>query len=75
MATPVIMTVDDEPQVLNAIERDLRQHFRNEYRIIKANSGAEALDALRKLKERATPVALLLSDQRMPQMGGTEFLD
>ena len=75
MATPVIITVDDEPQVLNAIERDLRRHFRNEYRIIKANSGAEALDALRKLKERATPVALLLSDQRMPQMGGTEFLD
>ena len=75
MATPVIITVDDEPQVLNAIERDLRQHFRNEYRIIKANSGAEALDALRKLKERATPVALLLSDQRMPHMGGTQFLD
>jgi thioredoxin reductase (NADPH) len=75
MATPVIMTVDDEPQVLNAIERDLRQHFRNEYRIIKANSGAEALDALQRLKERATPVALLLSDQRMPGMGGTEFLD
>lgn len=75
MATPVIITVDDEPQVLNAIERDLRQHFRNEYRILKANSGAEALDALTKLKERGTPVALLLSDQRMPQMGGTEFLD
>jgi thioredoxin reductase (NADPH) len=75
MATPVILTVDDEPQVLNAIERDLRQHFRGEYRIVKAGSGTDALDALRKLKERATPVALLLSDQRMPGMSGTEFLD
>ncbi len=75
MTTPVILTVDDEPQVLNAIERDLRQHFRGAYRIVKAGSGADALDALHKLKERATPVALLLSDQRMPEMSGTEFLD
>ncbi len=75
MATPIILTVDDEPQVLNAIERDLRQHYRSEYRIIKAGSGAQALDALRELAQRNTPVALLISDQRMPDMSGTEFLD
>ncbi len=74
MAKPIIVTVDDEPQVLNAIERDLRQHYRGEYRIIKAGSGAEALDALTKLKARGDAVAILISDQRMPQMGGTEFL-
>lgn len=75
MATPVILTVDDEPQVLNAVERDLRRHFRNEYRIIKAGGGMEALEAVRGLKERNTPVALFLADQRMPQMTGTEFLE
>ena len=75
MATPIILTVDDEPQVLNAIERDLRQHYRSDYRIVKAGSGAQALDALRELAQRNTPVALLISDQRMPDMSGTEFLD
>ena len=75
MATPIILTVDDEPQVLNAVERDLRQHFRRDYRIIKAGSGAEALEAVRRLKQRGAPVALFLVDQRMPAMSGTEFLD
>lgn len=75
MATPVILIVDDEPQVLNAIERDLRQHYGREYRIVKAGSGTEALDAVRLLKRRNAPVALFLSDQRMPGMSGTEFLD
>ena len=75
MATPIILTVDDEPQVLNAIVRDLRQHFRSDYRIVKATSGSEALDALQQLKQRATPVAMLISDQRMPEMNGTDFLD
>lgn len=74
MATPVILTVDDEPQVLNAIERDLRSHFRSGYRIVKAASGADALAAVRELKRRNTPVALFLVDQRMPSMSGTEFL-
>ncbi len=68
------MTVDDEPQVLNAVERDLRQHYRSTYQIIKAGSGAEALAAVRRLKERGTAVALFLADERMPQMSGTEFL-
>lgn len=74
MTKPIILTVDDEPQVLSAIERDLRKHFGAEYRIIKAGSGADALDALRQLKSRNTPVALFLADQRMPVMSGTEFL-
>ena len=68
------MTIDDEPQVLNAIERDLRTHYQRDYRIIKAGSGSEALETLRKIKQRNTPVALLLVDQRMPGMNGTEFL-
>ncbi len=74
MPKPIILTVDDEPQVLNAIERDLRQHYRNDYRIVKANSGAEALETVQQLKARSTPIGLFLVDQRMPHMSGTEFL-
>jgi thioredoxin reductase (NADPH) len=74
MAKPIILTVDDEPQVLNAVERDLRQHYRGNYRIVKAGSGAEALETIQRLKQRNAPVALLLADQRMPAMSGTEFL-
>jgi len=73
-AKPIIIAVDDEPQVLNAVYRDLRQHFRDEYRILRAGSGTEALETLRQLKQRNDPVALFLSDQRMPGMSGTEFL-
>jgi thioredoxin reductase (NADPH) len=68
------MTVDDDPQVLSAIERDLREHYKQDYRIVKAASGAEALDAARQLKQRGTAVALFLVDQRMPEMTGTKFL-
>ena len=71
---PVIITVDDDPQVLAAVDRDLRQHYRRDYRIVKAGSGKEALDAARALKERGAPVALFVADQRMPGMSGTEFL-
>ncbi len=74
MAKPIIFTIDDEPQVLSAINRDLRQHFRSDYRIMRAGSGAEALETLTQLKERNEAVALFLSDQRMPGMTGTEFL-
>lgn len=74
MVKPFILSVDDELQVLNAVNRDLRQQYRKDYRIIKAGSGQEALDTLRQLKQRNDPVALLLSDQRMPGMTGTEFL-
>jgi thioredoxin reductase (NADPH) len=74
VSKPVIMSVDDDPQVLTAIERDLRQHYRSEFRVLKAGSGREALDTARQLKQRGTPVALFLVDQRMPEMTGTEFL-
>ena len=74
MAGPVILAVDDEPQVLNAVERDLRQHYGRDFRIIKAGSGQEALNAVKRLKQRGDPVALFLADQRMPNMSGTEFL-
>ena len=75
MPTPAILILDDEPQVLNAVERDLRQHYKSDYRIVKSNDGHDALEVLKKLKERNTPVALFLVDQRMPRMNGTDFLD
>jgi thioredoxin reductase (NADPH) len=74
MAKPIILTVDDEPQVLNAIERDLRRRFGGDYRIIKASSGNEALETVQELKRRGVQIALFLVDQRMPGMSGTEFL-
>jgi thioredoxin reductase (NADPH) len=74
MSKPVLLTVDDDPEVLNAIERDLRVHFRSLYRVIKASSGPEALEAIRELKQRGTQVALFLVDERMPLMSGTQFL-
>ena len=75
MGKPVILTLDDEPNVLGAIERDLRKHFKGDYRIVRATSGREALEALGKLKTRDDQVALFLVDQRMPGMSGTEFLE
>jgi thioredoxin reductase (NADPH) len=74
MAKPVLLTVDDDAEVLNAVERDLRHHFRNDYRVVKASSGAQALEAVRQLKQRGAQVALFLVDERMPQMTGTQFL-
>lgn len=74
MTKPAILAVDDELEVLNAVERDLRKRFATDYRILKANSGIVALDALRQLKQRNAPVALFLVDARMPHMSGTEFL-
>src|SRR5436190_22911100 len=66
MAKPAILVVDDDAQVLRAIERDLRHKYGGDYRIVRATSADAALDALRHLKLRSEPVALLLSDQRMP---------
>ncbi len=74
MPKPVIMIVDDEPAVLNAVERDLRPRYSKDYRIVKAESGAVALDATQRLHQRNEIVGLFLVDQRMPQMSGTEFL-
>jgi len=71
----IILTVDDEPQVLNAIERDLRNHYQAEFRIMKARSGSEALETVHQLKKRGDVISLFLADQRMPDMTGTEFLD
>ncbi|MBO0692880.1 MAG: FAD-dependent oxidoreductase [Acidimicrobiaceae bacterium] len=69
------MTVDDDPGVSRAIARDLRRHYGGDYRIIRAESAAEGLEALRELKLRGDQVALLLADYRMPQMNGIEFLE
>ncbi|MGD2053383.1 MAG: FAD-dependent oxidoreductase [Gammaproteobacteria bacterium] len=75
MAKPVIMSIDDEPHVLNAIARDLQAHYLKDYRIVKASSGEEALDAVREFKKRNDLIALFLADQRMPGLSGTEFLE
>src|SRR3979409_2410027 len=74
MPKPVMLTVDDDPEVLRAIERDLRGHYAERYRVMRANSGSAALTTLRELRARNNPVALLLADQRMPQMDGVGFL-
>jgi thioredoxin reductase (NADPH) len=74
MAKPAIIAVDDEPQVLSAIERDLRAHYARDYRVLGAGSGEVALETLRQLVGRGEPIALLLVDQRMPRMSGIDFL-
>lgn len=71
---PILLTVDDEPEVLKSIERDLRAHYSDDYRIMRAGSGAEALDVAQRLKQRSDVVAMFISDQKMPGMEGTEFL-
>jgi thioredoxin reductase (NADPH) len=75
MAKPIIMTIDDEPHVLNAIGRDLQAHYQSDYQVVKASSGGEALETVEEFKRRNTPVALFLVDQRMPEMSGIEFLE
>lgn len=74
MAKPVILAVDDDREVLSAVERDLRQRYRDAYRVMSAQSAKQALDTARELKRRGTPIALFLIDQRMPDMTGTELL-
>src|SRR4051794_40653123 len=71
---PAIVAVDDEPAVLAAVARDLRRRFGERYRVLRATSGAEALDTLRQLRTRGDQVALLIADQRMPGMPGTDYL-
>src|SRR5262249_15505655 len=71
---PVILVVDDDPQVLAAIRRDLRSRYREDYRVLSANSGAAALDTVRELKARGDALAMLISDQRMPSMLGVDLL-
>src|SRR5689334_19732581 len=74
MAKPILLTVDDDPDVLRAIERDLRTQYGAEYRVISSDSPLGALDLLKQLKLRNDGVALLLADQRMPKMDGVGFL-
>jgi len=74
MAKPVLLTVDDDPAVLSAIERDLRQKYRQDFRTMKAQSGDEGLEVAQQLAARNTPIALFLVDQRMPGMSGTDML-
>ncbi len=74
MAKPILLTVDDDPDVLRAIERDLRTQYGAEYRVISSDSPIGALDLLKGLKVRNDGVALLLADQRMPHMDGVGFL-
>jgi thioredoxin reductase (NADPH) len=71
---PVILTVDDDPAVLGAVRRDLRSRYAENWRVLAAGSGEEALEALRELRLREDPVALLIVDQRMPGMSGVELL-
>ena len=74
MAKPVILAIDDDLSVLSAVEHDLRRHYSADYRVLKAGSAAEGLDAAKELAARNIPVALFLVDQRMPGMSGIELL-
>jgi len=74
MKKPIILTVDDDAQVLAAITRDLRQEFRQDYRVLSVGSGPEALTTLTELRARAEPLALVLADQRMPEVEGVAVL-
>ncbi|HEY4849270.1 MAG TPA: FAD-dependent oxidoreductase [Streptosporangiaceae bacterium] len=75
MARTAIVTVDDDPGVSRAVARDLRRRYGEEHRIVRAESGEAALDALRQMKLRGDLVAVILADYRMPQMNGIEFLE
>lgn len=72
---PVILTVDDDPAVSRAVARDLRRHYGERYRIVRAESGPDALETLAELKLRGDVVALFVADYRMPKMSGIEFLE
>jgi len=74
MPKPVLLTVDDDPEVLRAVERDLRIRYADRYRILRAESGATAIRSLETLKRRHESVALFLADQRMPEMSGVDFI-
>src|SRR5208282_4017910 len=74
MAKPILLSIDDDSDVLRAIERDLRSQYGAEYRVIGSDSPEAALDLLKQLKLRNDSVALLLADQRMPKMDGIAFL-
>src|SRR6202162_1182696 len=72
---PVILTVDDDPAVSRAVARDLRRHYGERYRIVRAESGLDALETLNELKLRGDTVAVFVADYRMPEMSGIDFLE
>jgi thioredoxin reductase (NADPH) len=72
---PILLTVDDDPGVSRAVARDLRRQYGEDYRIVRTESGPQALETLRELKLRGDLVAVLLADHRMPEMSGLEFLE
>jgi thioredoxin reductase (NADPH) len=72
---PMLLTVDDDPSVSRAVARDLRRRYGQDHQVVRASSGAEALDALREIKLRGGRVAVMLADYRMPEMSGIEFLE
>jgi thioredoxin reductase (NADPH) len=74
MTKPALLAIDDDPEVLRAVERDLRRRYSANYRVLSANSGLAGLELLKRLGRRNEPVALFLVDHRMPQMTGIEFL-
>src|SRR5438552_2291013 len=74
MPKPILLAIDDDTSVLEAVVQDLRRHYGQDYRIVRAASGAAALDICRQLHDRKDTVALFLSDQRMPGMTGVDFL-
>ena len=75
MARPILLAVDDDVSVLEAVVQDLRRQYGETYRVMRAASGQAALDTLAQLKTRDEPVALVISDQRMPGMTGVELLE
>jgi thioredoxin reductase (NADPH) len=74
MGLPIIFSIDDDPQVLRAITRDLKTKYREQYRVLSTSSVKEALDALLDLQNKGEEIAILISDQRMPEMQGVDFL-
>ena len=72
---PILLTVDDDPSVSRAVARDLRRHYGAEYRIMRADSGEEALEALKEVVLKGDAVAAILADYRMPRMNGVDFLE
>ena len=75
MGLPILFSIDDDSQVLRAINHDLKSRYRQEYKIMSTDSAQEAFEALTELKNKGETVALFLSDQRMPEMDGVAFLE
>ena len=74
MDKPIIFSIDDDPQVLNAIARDLKARYSNDYKVISTTSATEALEMVVELKNESRAIAMFICDQRMPKMTGVEFM-